>query len=163
MYELTAEQQKQKDKVRTGALTSGALLAIVSVFLTNFATLSLEPLVRYPLVAVIAAGLGYFAYRTSYSLGIAKAKCAKCGEAFSIQETDRQEKLLGTEDKRLVEQLKPAADGEPGLDRVTTWTEETVEVTVVDECMNCHDRNERSWTMARDKNKVEQEVATPAA
>lgn len=163
MYELTAEQQKQKDKVRTGALTSGALLAIVSVFLVNFATLSLDPLVRYPLVAVIAAALGYLGYRTSYGFGIAKAKCPKCGEAFTIHETDRTEKLLGEEEKRMVETLKPAEDGEAGIDRVTTWTEETVEVTVIDECANCHDRNERSWTMARDKNKVEREVETGAA
>jgi hypothetical protein len=160
MHELTAEQQKQKDKVRTGATVSGVLLAIVVAFMTHFATPAMEPVMRWPLIAVLAAGLGYLAYRTSYSNGVAKAKCAKCGTPFSIREVERRETLLGNEQRRQVEQIKPATKLDRGIDRVTTWTEEKVEITAVDECMKCHDRNERTWVMTRDKDKVEEEVPT---
>lgn len=164
MYELTVEQQKQKDKVRTGGKVSGGLLAMVVAFMSHFAMLGLEPpVLHWGLVVVLSAGLGYFAYRTTVARGIAKATCKKCGTAFSIRESERNEKLLSAEDRKQVEQLKPASEGEPGIDRVTTWVEERVEITAVDECMHCHDRNTRTWTMTHDKNKVEQEVATPPA
>jgi hypothetical protein len=110
------------------------------------------------LIIAAAGALGYFAYRTSYNSGVAKAVCKKCGTAFAIREVERHETILGTEERRQVEQLKPPSKVDRGINRVTTWTEEKLEVTAVDECMKCHDRNERTWTMTRDKNKVEEEV-----
>lgn len=158
MNDLTAEQQKQKSRIRTGALMSAALVAIVAAIVAFFATDAVAPALRVVVMLAAAGGLGWLAFRTAYNAGVAKAVCRKCGTAFAIREVDRTERVLGLEQRREIETLKPATEERPGLNRVTTWTEEKVEVTAIDECMNCHDRNSRTWTMTRDKDKVEQEL-----
>lgn len=158
MHELTTEQQKQKSRIRTGAMVSGGLLAFVAAAITFFVTGGLGPILRAVVVLVVGGGLGYLAYRTSYNAGVAKAVCKQCGTAFAIREVERTERLLGTEQRRETELLKPATKTDRGINRVTTWTEEKVEITAVDECSSCHDRNVRTWTMSRDKDKTEEEV-----
>lgn len=158
MQELTAEQQRQRGRIRIGAMVAGSLVAIVVAFVVFFVTGGLGPIVRGVVIVAITGGLGYFAYRTSYNSGVAKAVCKKCGTAFAIREVERHERLLGTEQRREIEPIKPATKIDRGINRVTTWTEEKVEITAIDECLKCHDRTERTWTMSRDKDKTEEEV-----
>src|SRR5690606_9141075 len=158
MYELTAEQQKQKSRIRTGALVSGGLVALVVAVVAFFVTGGLGALLRWVVILVAAGGLGYLAYRTSYNTGVAKAVCKKCGTAFGIREVERHERVVGTEERREIEPVKPASKTERGTNRVTTWTEEKVENTAIDEGFKCHDRTERTWTTTREKDKTEEDV-----
>ena len=158
MIDLSAEQQRQKSKIRTGSMMAAGLVALSVATLTFFATGGLGPILRGVVIIVVTGALSWFAYRTSYNARVAKAVCKKCGTAFGIREVERSERVISLEQRREIESLKPATADEAGVNRVTTWTEEKVEVTAVDECANCHDRQARTWTMSRDKDKTEEEV-----
>lgn len=152
---LSPEQQALKGKITTSAIIWGAVVGIVTALLAFWLLASAGELVRW-LVAVIAGpAVGYLTYRWRYSSGVAKAVCKKCGTAFGIREVSRSEQLLSSEERRKVEQVKPATKIDAAVSRAVTWTEEKFEVTAVDECFKCHDRTERKWTVTREKDRAE--------
>ena len=156
--ELRPEQQGLKTRIITTAVLWAVIMALVAALVVYWLSANGPEWVRW-LLAIIVGGLaGYFTFRLSYNSGVAKSVCKKCGTAFGIHEVERNEAVIGVEQKRKVAVGRRAKDGNPGTSKVTTWTEEKVEITAVDECMNCRDRTERKWTIDRDQDKTVTEI-----
>lgn len=158
MDALTPEQQSLKSRITTGAIIWGVVAALVVALLTFWLAANTPEFVRWGLTLVLAAGIGFFVYRWRYNSGVAKAVCRKCGTAFGIREVERHEQVTGSEQRQKIEPARGASKMDRGTNKVTTWTEEKVEVIAIDECFKCHDRNERKWTITREADKRETEV-----
>jgi hypothetical protein len=157
MMDLTPEQQGLKTKITTGAIITGVIVGLIVALLTFWLAANLGDFWRWVLTVLLGGGIGFLTYRWRYNSGVAKAVCPKCGTAFGIREVERHEEVTGIEQKRKIEPAKADKMGR-GSNKVTTWTEEKLEVTAVDECFKCHNRTERKWQTARDKDKTETEV-----
>jgi len=155
---LSPEQQALKGKITTSAIIWGAVAGIVVALLAFWLLASAGELVRWLVAIILGPAVGYFTYRWRYNSEVAKAVCKKCGTAFGIREVSRSEQLLSSEQRRKVEQVKPATKIDAAVNRTVTWTEEKFEVTAVDECFKCHDRTERKWTVTREKDRTELSV-----
>jgi hypothetical protein len=158
MSALTPEQQQLRTKIFTGAIILGVIVSLVVALLVFWLSGNAGEIMRWLLTLVLGAAAGFFAYRWSYNSGVAKAVCQKCGTAFGIREVERHEQVIGTEQRQKIERARAASKLDRGTNKVTTWTEEKVEVVAVDECFNCHDRTERKWTRTREADKRETEV-----
>ena len=158
MDALSPEQQALKSKITTGAIIWGVVAGLIVALLAFWLLGNAGDLVRWIGSIVLGGGAGYGAYRWSYNSGVAKAVCQKCGTAFGIREVERSEHLIGSEQRQKIEALKPRTKMDRGTKKVTTWLEEKVEVTAIDECFKCHDRTERKWTTTREKDRTEEEV-----
>jgi hypothetical protein len=158
MTDLTQDQEKLRTRINRNAIIWGAVAGLIVFLLLFWLAAGLGEAVRWGAAVIGGGAAGFFGYRGLYSSGAGKAKCAKCGTAFSVREVDRKERLLGYEPKRTVE---PSGDGKR---TIKTWTEERYEVTATDECSHCHDRTERKWTTTREKDGSEvEEIVPPAA
>ena len=158
MAQLTPDQRGLKTKITTGAIIWGVVAGLVVALLAFWLLANAGDIVRWGGAIVLGGLVGFFSYRTSYNSGVAKAVCKKCGTAFGIREVERHETVIGSEQRQKIEPSGPASKLDRGTNRITTWTEEKVEVTAIDECFNCHDRTERKWTTTREANKQETEV-----
>jgi DNA-directed RNA polymerase subunit M/transcription elongation factor TFIIS len=156
--DLSPEQQGLKTSITTGAVITGVIVGLVVALLAFWLAGSLADIWRWLLTLVLGGGAGFLTYRLRYNSGVAKAVCPKCGTAFGIREVEKHEEVIGIEQKRKIEPIKPADKMGRGASKVTTWTEEKLEVTAIDECFKCHNRTERKWQTTRDKDKTETEV-----
>ncbi|HQZ13862.1 MAG TPA: hypothetical protein PK286_13350 [Devosia sp.] len=156
--ELTSEQNALKRKITTTAVLWAVIAALIAGLLVFWAAANAPDWVRWLLTVIVLALAGYLTFKLAYNSGVAKSVCKKCGTAFGIHEVERLEHVLSVEQKRKVSVGRKPKDGDPGTNRVTTWTQEKVEITAVDECFNCRDRTERKWTVDRDGEKTETEV-----
>lgn len=152
---LSPEQQALKGKITTGAVIWGLVAGVVAALLAFWLLGNSGDIVRWLVTLLAGAGIGYFTYRWRYSSGVARAVCKNCGTAFGIREVARSEQLLEAEQRRKVEQVKPATKIDAAVTRTVTWVEEKYEITAIDECFNCHDRTERKWTVTREKDRAE--------
>lgn len=152
---LTAEQQALKNKITTSAIVWGVVAGIVIALLAFWLLANAGEIVRWIVAVLAGAAAGFITHRLLYSSGVAKAVCKKCGTAFGIREVSRSEQLLSSEQRKKVEEVKPATKIDARGTRTTTWIEEKYEVTAVDECFKCHDRTERKWTVTREKDRSE--------
>ncbi|MHB1110300.1 MAG: hypothetical protein ACYCZU_08300 [Devosia sp.] len=155
MEGLSPEQQALKGKITTSAIVWGAVAGIGVALLALWLLGSAGELARWLVTIILGPAAGYFTYRWRYSTGVAKAVCKKCGTAFGIREVSRSEQLVSSEQRKKVEQVKPATKIDAAVNRTITWTEEKFEVTAVDECFKCRDRTERKWTVTREKDRAE--------
>lgn len=155
MNGLTPGQQALKNKIAASAVSWGMVAGIVSGLLGLWLLANVGDVLRWAVALTGAAAIGFITWRLLYSSGVAKAVCRKCGTAFGIREVSRSEKLIGSEQRKKIAQVKPATKIEAAVNRTVTWTEEKYEVTAVDECFNCHDRTERKWTVTREKDRSE--------
>ncbi len=158
MNALTVEQQALKTKIRTSAVIWSIIAALVVALIVFLVAGNAADWLRWGLTIVLGAGAGFLVYRNRYNSGVAKAVCKKCGTAFGIREVERREEVLGTEQRRKIEPIRASEKTGRPLNKVTTWTEQKVEIIAVEECFNCHDRTERKWTVTRDADKLETEV-----
>lgn len=156
--ELTPDQQGLKAKITTTAVLWAIIVTLVAALVVFWLGANAPDWLRWILTIIVGALGGYLTFKLSYNSGVAKSVCKKCGTAFGIREVERSEQVIAVEQKRKVEAGQPASKADRGTSKVTTWTEEKVEITAVDECLNCRDRTERKWTITRDKDKTETEV-----
>ncbi len=156
--DLTPEQQGVRTKIITGASIWAAIAALVIAVLLFWALTNAPDILRWFVTVIGGAGAGFLIYRWNYNRGVAKAVCRNCGTAFGIREIERTETVVGSEQRQKIEAGKPQSKIDRGTRKVTTWTEEKLEFTAIDECFNCHNRTERKWTMTRDLDKKETEV-----
>jgi hypothetical protein len=156
--DLTPEQQGLKTKITTAAVLWAIIVALVAALVVFWIGANAPEWLRWVLTIIVGAVAGYLTFKLSYNSGVAKSVCKKCGTAFGIREVERTEQVVGIEQKRKVEAGQPASKTDRGTSKVTTWTEEKVEITAIDECFKCHDRTERKWTVNRDKDTTETEV-----
>jgi len=152
---LSPEQQALKSKITTSAIIWGAVAGVVVALLALLLLREAGELVRWLVTLIVGGAAGYLTYRWLYSSGVAKAVCRNCGTAFGIREVSRSEQLLSSEQRKKVEQVKPATKIDAAVNRTVTWTEEKYEVTAVDECFKCHNRTERTWTVTREKDRAD--------
>ena len=152
---LSPEQQALKGKITTSAIIWGASTGIVVTLLAYFLLGNAGEPVRWLVAVIVGPAAGYATYRWRYSSGVARAVCRNCGTAFGIREVARSEQLLASEQRRKIEQVKPATKIDAAVNRTITWTEEKYEITAVDECFKCHNRTERNWTVTREKDRGE--------
>lgn len=152
---LSPEQQALKGKITTRAILWGVVAGIVAALLAFWLLGNAGALVRWLVTIIMGAAAGYFTYRGLYSSGVTKAVCKNCGTAFGIREISRSEQLLSSEQRKKVEQVKPATKIDAATTRTITWIEEKYEVIAVDECFKCHDRTERKWTVTRERDRSE--------
>lgn len=155
MNGLTPEQQALKNKITTSAIIWGVVAGIVVALLAFWLLANAGDVIRWGVAIVGGAGVGLLTWRLVHSSSVAKAVCKKCGTAFGIREVSRSERLIGSEQRRKQEQVKPSTKIDAAVNRTITWTEEKYEVTAVDECFKCHDRTERKWTVTREKDRSE--------
>jgi hypothetical protein len=156
--ELTPEQQGLKRKITITSVLWAIVAALVAALVVFWLSANGPDWVRWLLTIIVGALAGYLTFKLSYNSGVAKSVCKKCGTAFGIHEVERHEAVIGVEQKRKVEAGRPASKTDRGTSKITTWTEEKVEITAVDECFNCRDRTERKWTIDRDQDKTVTEV-----
>ena len=155
MNGLTTEQQALKNKIATSAIVWGVVAGVVVALLAFWLLADSGDLVRWTVSILGGAVVGFIAGRLLYSSGVTRAVCKKCGTAFGIREVSRSERLLSSEQRKKVEEVKPATKIDARGTRTVTWIEEKYEVTAVDECFNCHDRTERKWTVTRERDRSE--------
>ncbi len=158
MDSLTPEQQGLKTKIRTGAIIWGIVSGLVVALLAFWLLSNAPDIIRWLLTIVLGGGTGFFIYRWTYNSGVTKAICKQCGTAFGINEVERHEQVIGSEQRQKIERVKGGNKMDRGTNKVTTWIEEKVEVIAVDECFKCHNRTERKWTTTREVDKRETEV-----
>jgi hypothetical protein len=154
MVELTEAQRKVKNKITWQAVVIGVIVGAIAAVLIYLIGGNWNTAVRWIATLLVGAGLGYVVYRWTYQSGVTKSVCPKCGTAFGIREVERKEELLSTETKFTSEQVKGDKVSGPQT-KSTTWTEDKFKVTAIDECSNCNNRTERSWTETRERDKVE--------
>lgn len=152
---LSPEQQALKGKIKTRAIVWGVVVGIAAALLAFWLLSNAGEFVRWLVTIIVGAAAGYFTYRGLYSSGVAKAVCKNCGTAFGIREVSRSEQLLSAEQRKKVEQVKPATKVDAATTRTVTWIEEKYEVTAVDECFKCHNHTERKWTATRERDRSE--------
>jgi hypothetical protein len=152
---LSPEQQALKGKITTGAIIWGVVAGVVVALLALWLLANAGDVVRWLVAIILGPAVGYFTYRWRFSSDVAKAVCKNCGTAFGIREVGRSEQLLSAEQRKKIEQVKPATKIDAAVNRTVTWTEEKYEVTAIDECFKCHNRTERKWTVTREKDRAE--------
>jgi hypothetical protein len=156
--DLTPEQQGLKARIATAAILWAIVITLVAALIVFWLGANAPDWVRWVLTIIVGAVAGYLTFKLSYNSGVAKSVCKNCGTAFGIREVERNEQVVGMEQKRKVEAGRPPSQTDRGTSKITTWTEEKVEITAIDECFKCSDRTERKWTITRDKEKTETEV-----
>lgn len=103
-------------------------------------------------VFVVVAGL-IFVWRKKANS--AAAKCGKCGAAFSITRTGRNEKVLSSEPKETHEAQPDYST------KVTTWVEEVIETTDTYTCAKCGDITTKVSTRTEPKDHKEEIEPAP--
>lgn len=152
---LSPEQRALKGKITSRAIVWGIVAGVAAALLAFWLLGNAGAPVRWLVAFIVGAAAGYFAYRGLYSSGVAKAVCKNCGTAFGIREISRSEQLLSSEQRKKVEQVKPATKIDATTTRTVTWIEEKYEISAVDECFKCHNRTERKWTATRERDRSE--------
>ncbi len=154
MAELSQDQVEKRASIQKTAMIWGVIVGVVAGLLALWILGSQGAALRYGGAAVVALVAGFFVHRASFNSGAKSAKCEKCGAAFSISRTDRQETLAASEAKEEREEQPDKSV------KVTTWTEETYDVVETYTCANCGDITTRSYQTTRRRD--EKETVEPA-
>lgn len=155
MSGLSAEQEAMQASIRKTATIWGCIGGAAVALIALWALGSQGSAVRYGGAAILGAGAGFGLFKWSFGNGSKAAQCGKCSAAFSITRTDRSEKLLGSAPK---ESRQEADDRST---KVTTWVEESYEVTDTYTCAKCGDVTHKTHTSNRKKDE-KTEVLPPA-
>lgn len=156
--QLTPEQQGLKTRITVRAIVTGIAIGLLAGLLVYWLAGNAGDFWRWVLTVLLGAGAAFLSYRVTYNSGVAKSVCGTCGTAFGIREVERREDVVGVEQKRKVAAIKSSDKTARAMNKVTTWAEEKVEITAVDECVKCHARTERKWQVTRDVDKREEDV-----
>lgn len=179
MSDLSDDQSALKNTIRNKALVLGGLAGLAAGGIVYWLSGGLGQPINAIAGVVVGAGAAFFAFRGIASSGAKQAACEKCGATFSVNQTGRSEELLHSEEKSKLEdavnsasaedtpakKLKPAttksgmtivnaeaADKDkPKL--LTTWVEDTYEVTLVSTCKACGEQSTRAFRQVRERDK----------
>ena len=155
MTDLSQDQVEKRASIEKTAMIWGVVVGVIAGLLALWVLSGQGGAVRWGGAVVIGGVAGFFVRRASFNSGAKSAKCGQCGAAFSRSRTDRQEALAGSEAK---EEREDQADGSV---KVTTWTEETYDVTDTYTCAKCGDAEVKTYQTTRRKD--ETSVVEPAA
>ncbi len=154
MSDLSQDQLEKRASIEKSAMLRGGFVGLLVGLLALWILSGQGAAVQWGGAVVLAGAAGFFMRQSSFKSQSKSAQCEKCGAAFSISRTDRQEVLVESEAKEKREAQ------ENGATEVTTWTEETYEVTDTYTCANCGDETTKTYRTTRRKD--ETKVMEPA-
>lgn len=149
MTKLSAEQEALKASIQKSAIIWGVILGLIAAGIAYWALGGQGPALRMGGAAAIgAAVLGLIASWRMKANSTAAA-CGKCGATFSITRTDRAEEVKSSEPKE-------TREAQPDYStKVTTWVEDTIEVTDTYTCAKCSDTTTKKYPRTVKRDEVE--------
>ncbi len=154
MAELSDEQLELKSSIQKSAVIWSVILALVIALLAYWLLSSQGDVVRLGGGALIGAAAGYGIFRAIFASKSKSAKCEQCSAPFSTALDDRNEVLVGSEEKTRREHL----DG--GEVKTTHWVEEKYDVADTYECSNCGYVFVKEYQVSRRRDEISK-IETP--
>lgn len=157
MAEGTDDQAARRAALRKSARRTGLVVGGLAGLLLLWILSGQGAPLRFGGALVAAAALGGLTARARFRAAAAEAKCPACGGAFCRARTARSEALTGARLKDLRETQ------EDGSVQITTWTEDTFDVTETFVCAQCGatDSAVHQITRRRDETTVTEPAADP--
>lgn len=154
MTSLSQDQIDKRAAIQKTATIWGVVAGVVAGLIALWLLGGQGGAVRWGGAIVVALAAGILAQRASFNSGAKSAKCEKCGAAFSRSRTDRSETPVSSEPKS---EREPQEDGSV---KVTTWTEEKLDVRDTYTCAKCGDQSVNAYQTTRRRD--EETVVEPA-
>lgn len=155
MTNLSQDQVEKRASIEKSATIRGGFVGLLVGLLALWILSGQGAAVQWGGAMVLAGVAGFYMRRSSFKSQSKEAQCEKCGAAFSISRTNRQEVLVESEAKERREAQ------ENGATEVTTWTEETYEVTDTYTCANCGDETTKTYRTTRCKDETKEMEPAP--
>lgn len=143
MTDLSSEQIEKRASIQKSATIVGAIVGVIVALIALWALGGQGAAIRFGGAILVGGGVGFLAYRGSYKANAKSAACESCGAPFTRSRTDRTETPTGSEEKEARE------DQEDGTTKVTTWIEETFDVTETFTCAKCNDVTTKTHSSSR--------------
>ncbi len=154
MSELSENQEELRRSIQKSAIIWGLVLGVIAGLIAYWIMGSQTPNVRLGGSVVLGAGAGFAIFRWIFNSRARSAKCTKCGAAFSISRTNREETLVSSEEKEEREKQ------EDGSTKVNRWKEEKFDVVETYECSSCADVTTKTSQTTRRRD--EESIVEPA-
>ncbi len=154
MSELSENQEELRQSIQKSSMIWGVVLGVVAALIAYWIMGSQEAMLRLGSSAVLGVGAGFGIFRWIFGSRAKSAKCSKCGAAFSIARTNREETLVSSEEK---EEREAQEDGSI---KVSRWREEKFDVRDTYECSGCSDVTTKTSQTTRRKD--EESIIEPA-
>ena len=154
---LNTEQEQLQASIQKSARTTGTIWGAIAGLISLWALSGQSIVVWLGASLLIAGAVGFGIYKWRYSAKSDSAKCTKCGASYSITQTDKVEKAIGTTPKEEREEQDDEST------KVTTWTEERYSVTETYSCSKCGDVTTKEYESSRRKDVKEEVIPKPAA
>lgn len=149
MSNLSAEQEALKKSIQKSAGIWGAILGFAAGGLAYWLLAGQSGAIRLGLATAIGAAVLAGITKWRIKANSSAATCGKCSATFSITRTDRTEKVLSSEPKE-------TREAQPDYStKVTTWVEDTVEVTDTYTCAKCGDTTTKQYTKTTKRDETE--------
>jgi len=143
MTNLSDEQSTLRASITKNAIIWAIILGLIVAGLAYWLLGSQGAMIRAG-GAVVAGGLvAGLVYMKSMASGASEAKCAKCGAAFSVSRSDRQETLVKSDPR---EERKTLDNGDI---EITTWLQEVYDVDDTFSCSGCADTSHKTYQTSR--------------
>ena len=143
MSNLSQDQLDKRAAIQKTATIWGAIVGIIAGLLAFWLLGGQGSAIRYGGAVVIALVAGFLVYRASFNSGAKSSLCEACGAAFSRSRTDRSETVASSEAKEEREEQPDKST------KVTTWTEDKLDVVETHTCAKCGDTTTREFQSSR--------------
>lgn len=154
---LNNEQEQLQAEILKSARNTGIVWGVIAGLIALWALSGQSVVIWLGGSIVIAAAVGFGIFKWRYGANADSAKCAKCGAAYSISQTDKVETPLGSAPKEEREEQ------EDGSTKVSTWTEERYSVTETYSCSKCEDVTTKEYESSRRKDVKDEVIPKPPA
>lgn len=151
MSNLSSEQQDLKKSIARSAIIWAVILGFVAGAIAFWLTGDMTADNRTQITGMVAGGVGFLLFWLISRSGAKSSKCEKCSASFSISRSNREEILVSSEEKSEHEKL------ENGGSKLTTWTEEKLDVVETYTCSSCDNITTRNFQITRKKDEVVRE------
>lgn len=155
MSNLSSEQETLKASIEKSAGIWGAVLGLAAGGIAYWALGGQSGAIQMGGAAAIGVGVLVGIRSWRIKANSAAAACGECSATFSITRTDRAEKLLSSTNQE-------TRDAQPDYStKVTTWMEDTIEVTDTYTCAKCDNATTKQYTKTAKRDEVETIEAAP--
>lgn len=154
---LNNEQEEMQAAIKKSATITGSIWGAIGGLISLWVLGGQSTIIWLGGSIVIAALIGFGIFKWRYGANSDSAKCEKCGASYSIERTNKSEALLDSTPKEEREEQ------EDGSTKVTTWTEERINVTETYSCSKCEDTTTKEYESSRRKDIKDEIVAKSPA